>query len=164
MREGGKASRDCGGEKQGLWLQPKMSEETGRRDVGKHKAFWAPRSPETAPAFAGARVGQGRPALNPTPWSPQSSHIGKLSPGLSPIPHQSEQSTESPKPGVSTTVSFTLIPPSSISTPRRSMVSVCVKRAMRMGRGQGAGEGSEAGLISFLRLTVAPHPFFRGGD
>lgn len=44
-------------------------------------------------------------------------------------PHQSEQSTESPKPGVSTKVNFTLIPPSSISTPLRSMVRVCAVRA-----------------------------------
>lgn len=105
---------------------------------GETRALWATRPAETGPPPTSGQK-QGRLALYLTPPSPQSSHTGKPSPVSSPTPHQSEQSTESPKPGVSTKVSFTLMPPSSISTPRRSMVSVCVKRAVRMRRGQGAG-------------------------
>lgn len=86
--------------------------------------------------------------------------MGKLSPRSFHCSHQSEQSTESPKPGVSTTVSFTLIPPSSISTPRRSMVSVRVKRAVEMRSGQGASQGSEPGFLS--QNPSCPHPFFSG--
>lgn len=70
-------------------------------------------------------------------------------------PHQSEQSTESPKPGVSTKVNFTLIPPSSISTPLRSMVRVCAVRAK--GTEKLAAWGSEAGLFSWCHSC--PHVF-----
>lgn len=47
--------------------------------VGKHGARWATWPPETGPTFW-AGQGQRRPALELTPQSSQSSHIGKLSP------------------------------------------------------------------------------------
>lgn len=110
-----------------------MSGSTGHFGAHSHQKCPPPLSQR------GWEAGADKPCHSPLSSHQVASHIGRLSLIPSPAPHQSEQSTESPKPGVSTNVSFTLIPPSSISTPRRSIVSVCVKRAVGTGRDQGTG-------------------------
>lgn len=125
-----------------FFVSSQRNEGTGRvlSEMWGSTGYFGARSHQKCPppfSWDGWEARADQPCYWPFHFHQVASHIERLPLIPSPTPHQSEQSTESPKPGVSTKVSFTLIPPSSISTPRRSIVRVCVKRAVGTGRDRG---------------------------